>query len=112
MLGDRIDAVHSQRHAQTYLRCANAARHDRNPAVEQSNGRADAIAAEHTKGRRRREAIGMAIGYCGPPGFWLGMSVIGRLGIGLGDGVFGSVGIFAAGMSVMSLTGVPLSRPP
>lgn len=48
----------------------------------------------------------------GPPGFWLGMSVIGRLGIGLGDGVFGSAGIFAAGMSVMSLAGGPLSRPP
>lgn len=101
--------MHSQRHAQTFLRCADAERHDRNPAVEQSNGRAGAIAAEHTKGRRRR---GDRNGYCGPPGFWLGMSVIGRLGIGLGDGVFGSVGIFAAGMSVMSLTGGALSRPP
>ena len=42
----------------------------------------------------------------------MGMSVIGRFGIGLGDGVFGNVGIFAAGMSVMSLIGGPLSRPP
>jgi hypothetical protein len=40
------------------------------------------------------------------------MSVIGKLGIGFGDGVFGSVGIFAAGTFAISLTGGPLSRPP
>jgi hypothetical protein len=48
----------------------------------------------------------------GPPEFCSGISVIGKFGIGLGDGVFGSVGISAGGMSVMSLAGGPLSRLP
>ncbi len=48
----------------------------------------------------------------GPPEFWPGMSVIGKFGIGLGDGVFGSVGMSAGGISRMSLAGGPFSRPP
>jgi hypothetical protein len=47
-----------------------------------------------------------------PPEFAFGMSVIGKFGIGLGDGVLGSVGISAGGMSVMSFAGTLLSRLP
>ena len=40
------------------------------------------------------------------------MSVIGKFGIGVGDGVFGSVGISSERDVVMSLAGGPLSRLP
>ena len=48
----------------------------------------------------------------GPPEFGTGMSVIGKFGIGAGDGVLGSGGMSAGGMSCSSLTGGPLSRLP
>lgn len=36
----------------------------------------------------RRQDPGVLLSYAGgPPGFWLGMSVMGRLGAGLGEGV-------------------------
>jgi hypothetical protein len=40
------------------------------------------------------------------------MSVMGRFGAGFGEGVAGRVGMRAVGMSMMSLTGGPLTRLP
>ena len=68
-----------------------------------SAGGRDAVIA----GSRRRS------GYCGgPPGLWLGISVIGRFGAGLSEGVAGSGGMRPAGMSAMSLAAGPLTRLP
>ena len=44
-----------------------------------------------------------------PAEFWPGMSVIGKLGIGFGEGVLGGVGIWSAGMSSSWLAGGPFS---
>ncbi len=48
----------------------------------------------------------------GPPEFWPATSLIGKLGIGAGDGVLGSDGISDAGRPCRSLAGGPFSRPP
>lgn len=70
-------------------------------------------ATSHNAGNTASAAHRRTDGYCvGPPGLWLGMSVIGRFGAGLGEGVAGSGGMRPAGMSTMSLAAGPLTRLP